>query len=456
MASAIALNLNLTRLNDSRALVSRTTTILERTAMLQSRIRTAEAGQRGYILTGERRYLQPYLEASAQVWPLFAELRGLVLRQDLSQRLADLERPIRAKLDELAQTVSLRERGFEDALSVVRTDVGQRLMEEIEEGLQAFSEAERRLLEERSQDEARAANSITFVVEVTGLSALLTATLGIVLIARDRSRARVLAAEQGFRQELEQRVEQRTAELSEVNRELDAFAYTISHDLRAPLRAMHGYADSLEEDFGPELPPQARGYTHRITAAALRMEELIEDLLSYSRLTRVEMTLGRVDLEAVVRRTLDGLRPALDGAGARVEVAGPMPLVRANATLLGQVIENLVTNAAKFTAPGRGPVVRIEVETVEDRVRLAVRDEGIGIEPGHQERIFRPFERLHGTEAYPGTGIGLAIVRRAMERMEGRYGVTSVPGQGSRFFIELPAYAEPSRPGAPSAAGGAS
>lgn len=455
MASAIALNLNLTRLNDTRALVARTTTILERTAILQSRIRTAEAGQRGYILTGERRYLQPYLDASAQVWPVLAELRQLVLRPDLSQRLADLERPIRAKLDELAQTVALRERGFEEALSVVRTDVGQRLMEEIEEGLQAFTEAERRLLEERTEDEARAANAITFVVEVTGLLALLTATLGIVLIARDRSQARMLAAEQGFRQELEQRVEQRTAQLSEVNRELDAFAYTISHDLRAPLRAMHGYADSLEEDFGPELPPQARGYTHRITAAALRMEELIEDLLSYSRLTRAEMTLGRVDLDAVVRRTLDGLRPALEEVGARVEVAGPMPLVRANATLLGQVMENLVTNATKFTAPGRSAVVRIKAETVGERVRVVVEDEGIGIEPSHQERIFRPFERLHGTEAYPGTGIGLAIVRRAMERMQGGYGVTSTPGQGSRFFIELPAYAEQPRLGAAPVAGAA-
>jgi signal transduction histidine kinase len=234
-------------------------------------------------------------------------------------------------------------------------------------------------------------------------------------------------------------------ELTQVNRELDAFAYTISHDLRAPLRAVNGYVDALVEDYGEALPEEGRGFTRRIVAATDRMENLIQDILSYSRLSREEVNLLPVELEQIIAKVLAQIERLVGDTGAEIDVERPLPSVRAHSPTLVQAIENLISNAVKFMAPGRTPQIRIWAEKQQDCVRLWVEDNGIGIDPAHQERVFQPFQRLHGIESYPGTGIGLAIVRRSLERMGGRCGVISKPGKGSRFWIELPSAEERTR-----------
>ena len=239
--------------------------------------------------------------------------------------------------------------------------------------------------------------------------------------------------------DLERRVEERTQALVEVNRELDAFAYTISHDLRAPLRAIQGYAEALSEDYAEVLPADGQHSVKRITASVLRMEGLIEDILSYSRLAQSEIRVRPVALEAAVDRVLADHAEAIADAAATVRVQRPLPTVQASASVLRQALGNLVTNAVKFAAPGVAPQVTIWAERRDGQVRLWIEDDGIGIASEHQERIFEPFQRLHGIEGYPGTGIGLAIVRRALTRMSGTCGVLSMPGEGSRFWIELPA-----------------
>jgi PAS domain S-box-containing protein len=251
--------------------------------------------------------------------------------------------------------------------------------------------------------------------------------------------------EQELRQvneELEQRVAERTRKLLEVNRELDSFAYTISHDLRAPLRAMEGFAEALLEDLADTIGGEPREFAERIVAAAKRMDALVEDVLAYSRLNRADLPLQRADPHRILRRVLADMRATIEQSGGQIEMTGPLPLVRANPTALEQVIANLVSNALKFVAAGEHPRVRIGGELRGDSVRLWVEDKGIGIAPEHQERIFRPFERLHGLDHYPGSGIGLAIVRKAVERMGGSSGVVSAPGAGSHFWIELPAAGE--------------
>jgi signal transduction histidine kinase len=245
--------------------------------------------------------------------------------------------------------------------------------------------------------------------------------------------------------DLERRVEDRTQALVEVNRELDAFAYSISHDLRAPLRSMQGYADALVEDFGEGLASEGRHYTQRIAAAARRMEDLIQDILAYSRLAKEEVSVRPESLEASVDHILSELAPTLAEGRATIRVERPLPVVRSNRPVLRQALGNLIANAIKFTAPGEAPDVRIHAERRGNRVRLWIEDRGIGIAPEHQARVFDPFQRLHGVETYPGTGIGLAIVRRAMTRMGGTCGVESEPGLGSRFWIELPASEEGSQ-----------
>lgn len=226
--------------------------------------------------------------------------------------------------------------------------------------------------------------------------------------------------------------------LEEVNAEMESFAYTVTHDLRAPLRALESFADALLEDYGGRLDASGQEYACSIVAAAQRMDTLIQDLLAYSRLGRAEISIGRVSLDRVMAGVLKELAADLREKNAQVDVAAPLPQVMGQRRVLTQVLSNLLSNAVKFVAPGTQPQVQIWAEERQQQVRLWVQDNGIGVAPQDQERIFRVFERLHGIETYPGTGIGLAIVHKGMERIGGRVGVESEPGRGSRFWIELP------------------
>jgi len=239
--------------------------------------------------------------------------------------------------------------------------------------------------------------------------------------------------------ELEQRVAERTEELQEKVAELELFAYSVSHDLRAPLRAMHGMTRALAEDYADQLDTDGREYARRILDASVRLDALINDLLEYGRISRAHLPLTPVALDEVVRVALAQLQPEIQSRGARVDVREPLPRVVGHATTLALVAQNLMSNALKFVPPGATPRVEIQAEVSAGRARLWVVDHGLGIAPEHHERIFDVFERLHGVGAYPGTGIGLAIVRKAVARMGGQSGVSSALGQGSRFWIDLPA-----------------
>lgn len=247
----------------------------------------------------------------------------------------------------------------------------------------------------------------------------------------------VTAAKQ-FERTLQQRVAERTAALEEKSAQLESFTYTVAHDLRSPLRAISGYADIVLQDWGAILPPEARGYLERITASAVRLDALIRDLLAYSRMTQIAVTLEDVALEAAVDWALHQLDPVIRQARAAITVRRPLPLVRAERGLLEQILLNLVSNAVKFAAPGAVPRVEISAERRGEAFRLAVRDEGIGIAPAYRQRIFKVFERLREARDYPGTGVGLAIVAKAAERLGAPFGVESEPGRGSTFWIELP------------------
>lgn len=251
-------------------------------------------------------------------------------------------------------------------------------------------------------------------------------------------RNRMFAQIERHAEELELTVAQRTAELREVNAELEAYASTVSHDLRAPLRAVQGFAQALLEDYGPVLGSEGSTYARSLAEAAQRMDGLIQDLLSYSRLSRASLELGEVSLRSVVEEARRQLAAEIESRGAEIFVSEPLPRVRGHWRTLAQVVANLLSNAMKFTAPGEPPRVDIRAEEEGGKARLWVIDRGIGIAPENFERIFRVFERLHGIETYGGTGIGLAIVKKGMERMGGACGVESEPGKGTKFWIELP------------------
>jgi PAS domain S-box-containing protein len=238
---------------------------------------------------------------------------------------------------------------------------------------------------------------------------------------------------------LERKVEERTARLSEALQELETFAYSVAHDLRGPLRAMNQYSDILTEEYGPRLGPEGEEFARRIASAAQRMDRLTSDLLEYSRLARSDLGIDTVALEPAVREVLDALQLDLKRARAEVQVELPVGSVRGNRFLLSRALENLISNAIKFVAPGIRPRVTVRSAPAEGgKVRVRVEDNGIGIDPAHHGKLFRVFERLDPQGPYTGTGIGLAIARKAVERMGGTVGVESEVGKGSAFWIELP------------------
>lgn len=241
-------------------------------------------------------------------------------------------------------------------------------------------------------------------------------------------------------QHLEELVQARTARLQEVITELEGFSYSVAHDLRAPLRSMHGFASLLREDCASKLDAQSLEFLDRIAQSAERMDDLIQDVLSYSRVTRDQIALQPMDPAELLKETIRA-HPEFQPPFAEIELRCPMPRVMASTSLLSQCFSNLLGNAVKFVAPGDKPAVQVLAAMQEGMVRLSFRDNGIGIAPEHHGRVFGLFDRLD--QNYSGTGIGLAIVKRAVDRMGGRVGLESALGQGSCFWVEL----KPAEPG---------
>ena len=248
---------------------------------------------------------------------------------------------------------------------------------------------------------------------------------------------RDVTATKEFEQELRNKVAERTAALQEKTAQLEGFCYTVAHDLRSPLRAISGYADIVQQDFGDALPEAGNDYMKKIKASAHRLDVLIRDLLAYSRITQVDVVLDDVALQSSVDWALQQLRPEIAAKHAVVEVASPLPSVRGERTVLDQVMLNLISNALKFVPSGTQPHVQISAAGHDGFVRVSIRDNGIGIDEAYHDRIFRVFERLQQARDFPGTGVGLAIVAKAAERLGGRVGVQSRPDHGSTFWIEL-------------------
>ena len=240
------------------------------------------------------------------------------------------------------------------------------------------------------------------------------------------------------RKQLEQLVDERTASLQEAIAQMEEFSFSVSHDLRGPLRAIQAYATAVIEDCQDQLGPQGAHYLQRIVNAGARMDRLTRDVLTYSQVARGEIPLTTISLEQLVADTIEQYKPAALPADT-ITVEYPLPPVRGHEALLAQAVSNLLANAFKFVAEGVTPRIRIRAERTGADVRLWVEDNGIGIRPEHQAKIWGMFERVHPREKYEGTGIGLAIVRKAVERMGGSIGVESTGENGSRFWIQIPA-----------------
>lgn len=261
-----------------------------------------------------------------------------------------------------------------------------------------------------------------------------------------RLRAQAAAQVREMTEQLEQKVEERTQQLNasverlqSVNRELESFNYSTSHDLRTPLRGIEGFSTLLLEEHAQQLDAQGREYLQRIQRATRHMSQLVSDLLAYSRLQQMTDLIEPVALADCVRTVAAPFHDELEARQGQLGVEVPDDLrVRANPKGLAIALRNLIDNALKFTPAGDAPRVRIEARVDGDRVRLSVSDQGIGFDMQYHDRIFGMFQRLHRQDQIPGTGIGLALVQKAVERMGGHIRAQSAPGQGARFEIDLP------------------
>jgi PAS domain S-box-containing protein len=273
-----------------------------------------------------------------------------------------------------------------------------------------------------------------------GLESRKVAVIFMNITERQRAEQALLAAKNQIGRhalELEQVVAERTIKLRETIGELEGFSYSVSHDMRAPLRAMQSFASYLVDEYSDKLDEQGVNYLHQIMRSAVRLDRLIQDVLSYTRILHAKVPLERVELDRLVRDLIETF-PDGQPIKPEIQIKGPLPHVSGNEALLAQCISNLLSNGAKFVSPGTKPHVEISAEAVDDAsIRVWFKDNGIGIAPENHHRIFRLFERIHPTTQYEGTGIGLTIVRKAIERMDAQVGFESELGKGSNFWIQL-------------------
>jgi len=436
---------NIREIAINEALVSHTHQVLDQVQSAFSGVKDAETGQRGFMITGLPAYLDPYNQASEAIHRDLDELTRLTIDNPLQQQqLVALRAAIDTRLNTLQEGIKATETGGVDAgREFVLEGKGRAQMVEIRKQMGAFVDEERKLLAIRSevaQTTYRTANVTLWVTTGVGLIMVLSAFYFATRDAAQRAR---------MTEQLEQRVADRTRELNKLNealrisnRELEQFASVASHDLQEPLRKIEAFGDRLKTRHAAQLDDSGKDFLERVLSSATRMRSLINDLLSFSRVTTRGQTPEPVDLAKTAREVVSDLEGRVQQVGGRVEV-GNLPTIDADPLQMRQLLQNLIGNALKFNQPDVPPVVRVAAEVVErpnrePLCRLTVADNGIGFEEIYLDRIFNVFQRLHGRNEYEGTGMGLAISRRIVERHGGTITAESAPGKGATFIVTLP------------------
>jgi signal transduction histidine kinase len=472
-AALVTLIVAVTGQRDAARVAFRSQQALSLANGLEKSLLSIESGLNRYVTTREVRYLGTVQRELAAYPDATRRLVSLVSDDPGQQRrLAALGEAIRDYdsfwVTSLIEIV--REDGFEEARSQVETNGGRARLDGVRQQFASLFDRERAVIRAR-EDAAERGSSRAIGLGMGGLALVLAVALGFTLYLRRsvlrpvksvaEATGRLAAGDlttrvptqrddelgelaRGFNSMADslergrEQLEHSNAELTRSNAELEQFASVTSHDLQAPLTTISMYAELLERHGAPpsdgdlDLVEGIRGATQQARA-------LIRDLLEYSRAGRGHLSVEDVPAGLVVEQALELLAGAIEETGAHVTV-GELPVVRADRANLCRVFQNLIGNAVKFAGEDP-PRVSIEAEREHGEWRFSVRDNGIGMNPAHARRIFEPFQRLHGEEDYPGTGIGLAVCERIIDQLGGRIWVTSRPGEGSVFSFTLPAIA---------------
>jgi signal transduction histidine kinase len=438
----------------SETWVEHTWQVILQVEKVMSSAKDAETGARGYLITADEVYLDPYSRALKDL-PQELDALGSMTYDNPSQqaRLNDVRAVMQQRLSLLKQGIDLRREGQADNLrSMVLSDTGKFQMDTMRRVADSMENEERSLLRFRTQQ----TNSNVLRARLTiGIASAIDFLL-IVFMFRFLSRERGLriATEQAAEKlavarleseakaeevrllnlTLEERVRMRTAELETTNRELEAFSYSVSHDLRAPLRTIDGFSLALEEDYAEAVDATGRDYIRRVRTGVQRMGMLIDSLLQLSRITRAEIQRGDTDLSQIVETIVGNLREENPEREIEYKVE-PGLRAEADPKLIQVALENLLGNAVKFSAKVTHAV--IEFGWDEEQKAWFVKDNGAGFDMFYKDKLFNAFNRLHGDKDFKGSGIGLATVARVVRRHHGRIWADAVVDHGATFWFTL-------------------
>lgn len=455
----------------------------------------AETGQRGYLITGDPKFLSPYQSASLALEDKLRAVEKLMSTDpDKQAQFQELNSRVQIRMQLIRESIkTFEDEGREAVREVIRQGKGKEAMDNVRQQVEKVETAERKLLQDRLKESNVSYWTAVVTSAISAVFGLTLAIGGYALVARDLDqRQQLSAALQKSKERLEERVHARTMEiqasnqalreeisvrtkaeqaamvaaqeLQRSNRELEQFASVASHDLQEPLRKIQAFGDRLESHCKDQIGERGVDYLKRILDSAARMRKLIDDLLTYSRVSTKAQPFSAVDLNEVVQEVSGDLENRLQEAGGELQVA-KLPHIQADPVQMRQLFLNLIGNALKFHRPGVAPIVQISVQNVPAPQRagaspglmaagsggngdphakppqhceITVQDNGVGFEQIYADRIFELFQRLHGRDEYQGTGMGLAICRKIVERHSGTITAYGTPGAGSRFVFTLP------------------
>lgn len=485
VANSALTYLNLQRMHKNALAVAKQHEVLEELRLLLTILIDAETGQRGYLITEDASFLAPYESASLALEDKLAVVKKLMaIEPQRRAAFTTLQDAIKERMQLLRRSLDLQKSEGRDAVAeVILQGDGKRAMDKVRSQIAQMEVVERADLNRRNRE------SLTsyWLALATGL---VTAALGLGLavgsywlVARDIEKRQLLSeALQKSKERLEERVQARTMEieasnkalreevtvrttaekaamlaaqeLQRSNRELEQFASVASHDLQEPLRKIQAFGDRLQLHCQAQLGEKGTDYLQRILSSAGRMRRLIDDLLTYSRVSSKAQPFSAVDLNEIAEEVAGDLEGRLQDVGGKLEI-GKLPHIEADPTQMRQLLQNLLGNALKFHRKDVPPVVQVSAQNIPapattastgngdgnrtpTHCEITVQDNGIGFEQEYVDRIFELFQRLHGRDEYQGTGMGLAICRKIVERHSGSISAFSAPGEGSRFVFRLP------------------
>ena len=421
-----------------------------------------ETGERGFVVTGQQRFLEPWASARQEIPLKEGELRALVRESGQRQRVEGIVAAI-GSYERTWSTpiVTLAQSDVAAAVQEIARGAAKRQMDGIRALFATFL-AENSRLGTAQRARAQAAGDRAVLLGALGLggSLLLILVFGgylaraVVAPVRRLAHASARLGEGDLSTRVPERggaeigelahtfnrmagsLEQNRAELESQNAELDAFSYSVSHDLRAPLRAIDGFSRLLVDEYAGDLPPEGRRYLGLVSRNTQEMGRLIDGLLAFSRLGQQQLDRRAVDVDAVAREVVAELESAAAGRAVEISVAA-LPGARADATLLRQVFRNLVSNAFKYTRERDPARIEIGSDAGAGHAVYFVRDNGVGFDMRYADKLFHVFQRLHRAEEYEGTGVGLALVARIVKRHGGRIWAEARPGEGATFYFTL-------------------